>query len=173
MATRFCLSHAWPGPRCLLLSPPGNRKGMWRPGSLQPCQESPGGPAGVLGEAQDGPSLSPQALPDPARHRGAAHRRRWPWNHPQLLELTAPTAGPAPGRLWGTAGRAALAAGDGHSALECSPGTALPCRARGHCQPCSPCGSTGSPLLLLGAPTSSPVSVSHLGQSQHCRNSSG
>lgn len=132
-----------PGLTACCFLPPGNRMGTWRPGSLQPCQESPGGPAGVLGEAQGGPSLSPQSLPDPARHRG----RKWPWNHPQLLELTAPTAGPARA-LWGTAGRAALAAGDSHcciqdcSSPECSPGTALPCRARGHCQPCSPCGSS-------------------------------
>lgn len=68
MATRFCLSHAWPGPRCLLLSPweqKGN-VGAWEAPALP---GKPWGPAGVLGEAQGGPDVSPQALPDPAQHR--------------------------------------------------------------------------------------------------------
>lgn len=142
---RYCLDFYWQqGSACLMLGqaslpaalPPGNRRGTWRPGMLQPCQESPGWPRSV-----------PSALPDLAQHRGAAHGREWPWKQPQLLEVTAPTAG-----------RAALAAGDSHccfqdcSSLQSSPGPALPCRAWGHCQPCASSSfspvSAGSSQLL-------------------------
>lgn len=91
--------------------PLGNRKGMWKPGSLQPCQESPGGPAGVLGEAQGGPGLSPQALPDPAQHRGAAHGREWPWKHPQLLEVKHSQQGQPQGGCGGQQGEPLLLPG--------------------------------------------------------------
>lgn len=147
---RYCLEFYWQqGSACLMPGlgltacfPPRNRKGMWRPGRLQPCQESPAGPAGALGEAQGGPALSPQALP-------AAEVL--PWKGTALEASPAPTAGPAPGRLWGTAGRAALGAGHSHWCCR----TAPPCRAALALPALQPLGLQQLSPALLGAPSSS------------------
>lgn len=54
-------------------SPVGTEREGGGTGSLQPCQESPGGPAGVT---QGGPDPSPHALPNPGQ--GTA-QRFCPW----------------------------------------------------------------------------------------------
>lgn len=133
MATRFCLSHAWPGPHCLLLSP-GNRKGTWRPGRLQPCQESPGRPSSV-------PSGPPSS-------RGAAHGRERPWKHPQH-----PQQGQPQGGCGGQQGELPWAQPlllQDCSSLQGSPGTASP--AAPGAPAALPCSAGSSQLLQCPNP---------------------
>lgn len=171
LATRFCLSHAWPRPHRLLCSPHCQQKGKGeRLGASSPCQEKPWWPSRRVGRNPGWPRF-PHPLPTPAlgpQQVFCPRKERAHENTHSCSELTTPTAGPA--RAWPQG-----CCGDSSRELHCllgtatpgprivpprsaagSPGTAPPCRARGGtCQHCRPClQQTGSPLLPLGAPIS-------------------
>lgn len=122
LATRFCLSHAWPRPHRLLCSPHCQQKGKGeRLGASSPCQEKPWWPSRRVGRNPGWPRF-PHPLPTPAlgpQQVFCPRKERAHENTHSCSELTTPTAGPA--RAWpqgccgGQLQRAALPAGDSHS----------------------------------------------------------
>lgn len=137
MATRFCLSHAWPGPHCLLLSPQEQKGNVeaWEAPALpgKPCWPSrssgrspgrpssvPSGPPSCRGAATEGngpgsiPSTHSRASP---REAVGDSRESCPghWAQPLLLQDCS--------SLQGSPGTASPAAPGAPAALPCSAGS--------------------------------------------------
>lgn len=131
MAIRFCLSHTWPQPQSLLLSPHWEQKG-----NLE-----------GLGETQDGPDLSPHPLPNAAQ--GTA---QWEWPMETSPAVCWSEQHPQQGTqsYTGYWGQPLLHPGLFFPGVLSQHSPAL----QGTTGPVCP---MGSPLLLLGAPISSPA----------------
>lgn len=157
LATRFCLSHAWPQPHCLLLSPQWQQKGKVEAlGASSPARQ------GLVAQqecwekarvAQTHP-LMPFPIQPMAQHRGSAHGREWSMKHPQMSELTARAAHRDAGGQHqscpGCWAQPLLHPGLLLPAVQPQHSPALQGPGR-HCQHCTPCVSSGLSLAPAGS----------------------